>query len=519
MKRIAFLLLAVLAIESTSAQGIADGLIYSSESQTGTARFNALSGAFGALGGDLSALSINPAGGAVFLNSNTSFSMGGDETYNRATYFNTGTTSRDSNFVFNQAGGIFVFNNNSGNSKFKKFTIAFNYQVEKNYDNELIIQGTGNNSIGDFFLSQAQGIPLELLQLQSGESISDLYSYLGENEGTTAQNAFLGYQGFIIDPVDENNGQNDQYVSNISPGTFNQHYAYLTQGAKNKYTVNLGTQVSDTFFLGMNLNTHNISYFRSSFLFESNNNPGSLVKDVAFENNLSVRGFGLSAQLGMIAKLKNNLRFGFSLQSPTWFDMFEETTQFLETRRVENGQSITERVNPRVINVFQSYSLLTPGVVSASAAYIFGNKGLISFDYSFKDYRSIRFKSYDYYYSYSYYDSNNNDNYFNALNNSIKNSLNGVSSIRLGGEYRINQLSLRGGFRYEDSPYKKDGRIGSLNGFSLGLGYNLGNYNLDVSYARAEQDRKQQLYPVGLTDSASITTVTNSLIFTLGITL
>ena len=210
MKRITFLLLAVLAIEIASAQGITDGLIYSSESQIGTARFNALSGAFGALGGDLSALSINPAGAAVFLTSSAAFSIAGNDIENRATYFNTRTKSIDTDIILNQAGGIFVYNYGSENAKIKKFTIAFNYQVEKNYNNELIIKGTGNSSIGDFFLSQAQGIPLELLQLQSGESISSLYSYLGENEGTTAQNAFLGYQSFIIDPVDGENSQNDQ---------------------------------------------------------------------------------------------------------------------------------------------------------------------------------------------------------------------------------------------------------------------------------------------------------------------
>jgi hypothetical protein len=513
MKRITILLLAVLAIEITSAQGITDGLIYSSESQLGTARFNALSGAFGALGGDLSAVNINPAGGAVFLASSASFSIAGNDIENRATYFNTRTNSVDTDIDLNQAGGIFVFNYDSENAKFKKFTIAFNYQVEKNYNNELIIRGTGNNSIGDFFLSKAQGIPLELLQLQGGESISSLYSYLGETEGTSAQNAFLGYQGFIIDPIDEGNSQNDQYVSNISPGTFNQEYAYLTQGKKNKYTINLGAQVNNNIFLGLNLNSHSLYYYRSTFLFESNSNPGSLVNEVGFENNLSVRGFGLSAQLGMIAKIQNNFRLGFSLQSPTWYDMSEETTQFLQTRRVESGQPIIERINPQVINVFQKYSLSTPGNVTASAAYIFGDNGLISFDYSFKDYGSIRFRSYNYYNSY------NNDDYFNSVNNTIKNSLNGVNSIRLGGEYRINQLSLRGGIKYEDSPYKNDVKIGDLTGFSLGLGYNLGNYYIDISYARAEQDRKQQLYSVGLTDNASITTVTSNIIFTLGFTL
>ncbi|MFT5238391.1 MAG: hypothetical protein ACI9M9_001998, partial [Flavobacteriaceae bacterium] len=127
MKRITFLLLATLAFENARAQGITDGLIYSSESQTGTARFNALSGAFGALGGDLSALSINPAGGAVFLTSSAAFSIAGNDTDNRAKYFNTRTKSVDTDISLNQAGGIFVFKNGSENGKIKKFTIAFNY--------------------------------------------------------------------------------------------------------------------------------------------------------------------------------------------------------------------------------------------------------------------------------------------------------------------------------------------------------------------------------------------------------
>ena len=515
MKRITLLLLAVFAMESINAQDITDGLIYSSEATTGTARFNALSGAFGALGGDLSAIYINPAGGPVFLKSSAAISVAGNDTDNRATYFNTRTNSIDTDINANQAGGILVFNNRSENSKFKKFTIAFNYQVEKNYNNELIIKGTGNNSIGDFFLANAQGISLDLLQLQDGESISDLYVYLGENEGTSAQNAFLGYQGFIIDPVDGDDSQNSQYVSNIAPGSFNHEYAYLTQGTKNKYTVNLGTQVTNNFFFGINLNTHSIYYDRSTFLFEGNSNPGSLVTEVGFENNLAVRGFGLSAQLGVIAKIQESFRLGLSLQSPTWYDMSEETTQFLDTRRLDNGQSIITTVNPRVINVFENYYLRTPGKVTASAAYIFGSNGLISFDYSFKDYGSIRFDSYD---SYDYYDSYDNDTYFNDVNNTIEDSLNGVSSFRIGGEYRINQISLRGGFKYEDSPYKNEDVIGDLSGFSFGLGYNLGNYNIDLSYARAEQDRKQQLYSVGLVDTANITTVSSSIAFTLGFT-
>ncbi|MBL4767381.1 MAG: hypothetical protein JKY94_06630 [Rhodobacteraceae bacterium] len=36
-------------------------LFFADENNSGTARFNAMSGAFGALGGDVSSLSVNPA--------------------------------------------------------------------------------------------------------------------------------------------------------------------------------------------------------------------------------------------------------------------------------------------------------------------------------------------------------------------------------------------------------------------------------------------------------------------------
>jgi hypothetical protein len=504
MKLTIQLLIAILAIETAISQGATDGLIYSSEASSGTARFNALSGAFGALGGDLSALSINPAGSAIFLNSGMAFSLAANDTENSATYFNTETKSIDTDINLNQAGGVYVFNDATGSVK---YTFAFNYHIEKNYNNELVVKGTGNNSIGEFFLSQAQGIPLNLLQLQNGESISSLYGYLGINEGTTAQNAFLGYQGFIINPVDEDNNESSEYVSTISPGSFYQEYAYLTHGRKSKYTLNFGAQVNQNISLGANLNTHSLTYRRSTFLTETNSNPGSLVNKVGFENNLLVQGYGISLQIGMIAKIEKNIRLGFSLQSPTWYDIYEETTQFLETGRVENGQSIVEKINPRVINIFENYRLCTPGELTASAAYIFGSNGLISFDYTYKDYGAIRYDSFG---------SLTDDTYFNSVNNDIKDSFGGVNSLRLGGEYRIHNYSLRAGFRYEDSPSQNKQNIGDLSGFSLGMGYNMGNYNLNISYVRTEQDRRQQLYSEGLTDTASIETVTTNIALTLG---
>lgn len=196
------MIIAACVMTNSNAQGISDGLRYGMDETTGTARFNALSGAFGALGGDLSAMAINPAGSAVFLNNHAAISITILDKESDSRYFNTLTRSIDTDVNLGQAGGVFVFNNPDTESSWRKFTIGVNYNLTNNYDDHLFIQGNGNTSIAEYFLAQAQGIPLELLQLQSGESIADLYAFLGQTQGVAAQNAFLGFQSFIIDPVD-----------------------------------------------------------------------------------------------------------------------------------------------------------------------------------------------------------------------------------------------------------------------------------------------------------------------------
>lgn len=493
------------AFASTAiAQNITDGLRYTNDFTAGTARFTAMSGAFGALGGDMSAIAINPAGSAVFLQNGATFTVGVNGIDSDAVYFNENTLSSENDLNISQAGGVFIFENAQEGSKWRKFSLAVNYNQTSSHDNDLFISGLGNTSIASFFTEQAQGISLDVLELGVGESIPNVYSFLGETRGTSAQNAFLGYQGFVFNPVSDNPG-NTQYVSNVGAGRFDQNYLQLSQGQNGKYTFNLGAQYGENLFFGININSHIIDYEETNLIIERNTNPGGEIDRIQFENSLSVTGAGFSAQLGTIVKL-NDFRLGFTYDTPTWFLISEETSQYLETSRTVDSQSITEIVNPRVINVFADYNLRTPGKFTGSAAYIFGKDGLLSFDYSYKDFSNIDF-------------SPSSDPSFSIQNQIISNTLKGVSSFKVGGEYRINELSLRGGINYEESPYQDDDILGDRQGFSLGLGYNLGNYTFDIAYSRVEQSRNQQLYNIGLTDTASIDAVYNNFLFTLGLNL
>jgi predicted porin len=127
-------------------------------------------------------------------------------------------------------------------------------------------------------------------------------------------------------------------------------------------------------------------------------------------------------------------------------------------------------------------------------------KGLLSLDCDLKDYSNTQYRP---------------KNDFQTTNKTISNSLTTSKGMRLGGEYKIKKLSLRGGYRWEGSPYKDGKTIGDLTGYSGGLGYNFGNTKLDLAYSYAKRDYNQQFFSQGLTDAAKINSVNNNVSLTL----
>jgi hypothetical protein len=497
MKRSFLLIIVIVFAQNLSSQSIVDALRYSTDGLHGTARYSAMGGAFGALGGDLSAIQLNPAGSAVFLNSTASVTLSLYDRKNETNYFNTYNRNFNSDLSFNQAGVVFVFDNFEEDAFWRKFTLGLNFDVKRNYDDGFFASGQSTNSIDTYFLAYAQGVQLNLLDLQSGETISSLYRFLGENYGFGAQQAFLGYQSYIIDPLDFDNPNNTTYISNVSPGLKNHEYSHSSTGYNAKATINIGMQIRDNLFLGANLNSHIIEYRESTYFYEQNTNTDSYVNEIGFRNNLAVLGDGFSAQLGLISRPTDFFRLGLTYNTPTWYTITEETTQRISTVRTEDNQRITETIRPNIVNLYEDYTLKTPGKLTASVAYLFGVDGLVSIDYSYRDYSNIRFRP-------------SGIPAFISENTTISNSLKAASSIRIGGEYRINQLSLRGGLQFEESPYEDTEMMGDLKGFSLGFGYSFGNFRLDMAYARTEQQRKQQFYPnSGFSNATSINSTEN----------
>lgn len=497
MKRTVLFLLAVISISTTRAQDITDAVRYGTEELSGTARFTAMSGAFGALGGDLSSLKINPAGSAVFLSSEMAFSLNLLNFNNDVSYTNGLSNTSDSDFGLNQAGAVFVFHNTSSNSVFQKFTLGVAYEQTANFENTVFAFGNNTNSIDQYFLDRANGVPLDLLVPVNNETLADLYTFLGTaalpqgyNYGNyDLQHAYLGYETFLFDAVDPTDFGNTAYTSNIAGNNFYQEYNQTSTGLNGKLTFNAGTQFMENLYLGLNVNSHFLNYERTTKFYEENDDPASTINEVYFENSLSTTGSGISFQLGAIYKIGNMFRLGASYTSPTWYTISEETIQYMDTYSIADGTAVA---NPNVLNIFPDYHLKTPGKYTGSLAVVFGRTGLISFDYSYKDFSNTAF------------DSERGNNAFAVQNTQINDNLKAASTYRIGGEYRIENWSLRGGYRFEESPYANEDIMSNLNGYSLGFGYDFGGVALDFAYDHAERDYRQNLYQTGLDERAFI---------------
>lgn len=496
MKKLFFLFITGLTVSASYSQDVSDALRYSQDNITGTARFRAMSGAFGAVGGDLSSLSVNPAGSAVFNTNQVGISFSNQNIKNNSNYFGTETSDKENSFTLNQAGGVFVFKNNNPNAGWNKITIGATYENTNNFNNSIFSAGTNpTNSVDGYFLAFANGIPFQNIDNQD-------YRDLGYRE----QQAFMGYNGYVIDPLTNTPG-NSQYISNVPEGgNYYQENEIYTRGYNSKVGFNIATSYRDRFYLGANLNVHVTDYRRSTSFYEDNNNalqPYETISNLRFNNELYTYGNGFSFQLGAIGKVTEAFRLGVAYESNTWYELYDETSQSLSTtRQADGGQPLNANVNPNIVNVYESYTLQTPDKWTFSAAYVFGKSGLLSVDYAVKNYGNAKFKP-------------TNDIGFRDVNTDISNTLTSTGELRIGGEYKINQLSLRAGYRFEGSPYKNGSTIGDLNSYSGGLGYNFGGTKLDLAYSYLERKSNQGFFATGFTDGANINSKLNNVTLTL----
>ena len=497
----AFLLLIIITTTFNSrAQNEEDALRYARQEISGTARFTGMSGAFSSLGGDLSAIGLNPAGLTTFTTNRFTGTLSFYNIDNSAKYFNNIPSSSeyssfDDNIInLDQLGVVWVYK--SSTSDWNKLAFSLNYNRQADYGNYMKIAGinTAGNSVVDYFVNQANGIQLGDLKIGTDETTDFVYQWLGENLGFQAQQAFLGYQAYIINPVSDDD-TNTLYYPNADYTTVEHYNKIATTGYKGSFEFSVGGTYKEKLQLGFGLSVINIDYTENNAITETGYEPFSDLQLLKLNNILYTEGSGVQLKFGGIYKLPNNMRVSLAFHSPQWIRIEESMKQSVYTEfSVYSPIDIT----PNVENAFAPYRVITPSKIIAGASMVINKKGLISIDYSYQDYSNLRFKELE---------SDFNSDYFDEVNDFMSATFQGTHSFNIGGEWKLSELSLRGGTFFSSSPYKYSDDLYATKGYSLGAGFDLGGIVLDAAWLHSENDTYKTL--LALPDSAYTTQTKN----------
>lgn len=431
-----------------------------------------MGGAFGALGGDLSALSINPAGIAVFRHSELSMSLGINSRAVGTSFRETKTDEMQYGLNVPHIGIIGVTTSNNPSWSRVNFGISFN---RTNSFNERF-RSTGEtqgNSFLEQYVSQANGF--------FGEELSGAYPF----------GAGLAWDTYLIDPIDTNNL--DQYISANPYGHYQQSKLVTRNGHASETVVALGGVYEERLYLGLTLGFPNISFTEESQYTESQLAQEHQLESFTQTETITTNGRGINLKLGAILKVTDYLRLGLAYHTPSVLTITDTYDTELSST-FKDGERYTA-LSP--IGSFE-YRLRTPSRYVLSAAYILGKSGILSADYEFINYSGAKMRS-----AYSAIDPYS----FEAENEIIDLVFRGAHNVRLGAELRLSKpLSIRAGFALQQSAEDPTlvSRISDRTSYSAGIGYRKSGYFVDIGYRLTEWEDTYFIYNPNLVPESNL---------------
>ena len=213
-------------------------------------------------------------------------------------------------------------------------------------------------------------------------------------------------------------------------------------------------------------------------------------------NALHTNGSGIKVNLGVIMRATDNFRLGFAFHTPNYYKMTDSYVASVKYDFNESGTRYDDLAETP--SGSYDYEFQSPWRMIASAAYVFGQSGILSFDY---EYTSSNNMSFDDPYSVDA---------FYKTNQEITEMVSPMHTFKIGGEFRITpQISARLGYAYQTSPVKSEYRSGreiptagtltmftldrETNYFTVGLGYRFSNVYVDMAYMH--RYRRSELFP------------------------
>ncbi len=473
-KILAIILMATISATAAFSQGMYDALRYSTQYYDGTARGVGMGNAMASLGGDLGALSYNPAASGVYRYSEITLTGGLYTNNSRINYLGNTEKANISRFNLSNAGWVGGFE-----TRFSKGLLNVNLAISTNQTNNFAFRtsASGLEATTSYLASLAANMPAgvsgnDMTIFEDNYTAPFYYSgaswdqILAWNCGLldTLQGGIPGYIGAT---------ENISGGGFIIPGSLNQTYYNERTGYVQDVIFNASGNVNNIFFFGLNVTLQNIWFSEYSSYTEKAANPdnfalssgGTGFTEFTTEYQQTTQGTGVKVQAGFIVRPVAGLSIGGSISTPTWM--------FLTDSWIQSMKGHTELYGPASVESpvgKYNYRVIAPFKWSLGASYTLNDFMAIGVDYERTDFSKIEMA-----------DGEWRRSEFREDNNAISSTFRAVNNVRAGMEiWPLSVLAIRLGYNYYDTSDKTFDN--SRHYASAGLGFRLNGFFIDLAY-------------------------------------
>jgi hypothetical protein len=481
MQKLYFVAALFALCKSAFAQLPEDALRNSWTSPFGTARQQAIGGAMGSLGGEITSGFVNPAGLGLYRTNEVVLSPGWSFIKSSSDYLGkSGNGPSVNHFILGPSGAVFAINGGDPQSS-GAFAIAVNRMAD--FNNHVVYGATNNySSFAEQYAEEFAGSGLSI----DGGIASNSLSY-----GTR-----MALYTYLIDTATIN-GVSQVIAQPQKAGSVLQNNDLLSKGGITEIGLSLASGRKDKWYYGGTLGIPILSYTRYQTYTESDatGNPNNDFESFIYKETYHSSGWGLNLKLGAIFHPNNSWRVGVAVHTPSFLmltdkinaSMISRTENYTTAKEISISSDSLDALVGAGSNSSVQYYLYTPWKILVSGSYVFGGgeadvksqKGFITADLEYITTRSPRFHVPDQQDAYGNTVSGDNS-YYDQVNQAIKSAYKGTLGAHLGGEMKFDTWMVRAGAAYYTSPYNFGLQADRLF-LSTGLGYRGHSFFVDLA--------------------------------------
>jgi hypothetical protein len=449
-----------------------DALIASSDELSGTARFMAVGGAMGALGGDASTIFYNPAGIGIYRSSELTVSA--NIHWDNTSMINSNSTSHGYNTRTNidlqnvAYVGTWTFEENKN---LLNFNLGIAYNQSERFEREGHYHGNQPHSYTQWVAAMTDNIPVGSLT-EEFDHVNPAYY-----NSSIPWTSVIAFDSYLTDT--KFNFRDDKYTSLYNwtnSSSVNQYIKFEELGSSNDFALAFGGNFNNLVYWGMTFECDYTTYCKNTTLQETFADGSKYT----LNNMYSLEATGFTYKIGLIVKPTSWLRIGGAFHTPTAFVLKDYSTSTCAYNVYDIGGERRMGLNEVPAGEKGSARITGPLKAIGSLGFVLGHYGFIGIDYQYENTAGI----------------NGNENQIRDL---YSNDLRDRHTIRAGIEVKpIGDLSLRigggystpgmnanmnRGYYYNDMRTDVDyyNETESYN-ITAGIGYRIGRHAIDLAY-------------------------------------